>query len=284
MAGPDSDLGTSSQGAIPEMWEPWLISSDSDASEISQMTSNFHYYMNLPFELRSQIRTEAMRKAQKRSLIKKPLSRLASVSKEWRVDVEKVLFCEIRINPSEKRETSTFKRLFTDSRRKFLTRLDIAIDDDEETSPWHQRMGLLKIRQLMKTLGQFFHYINGWNFCREGEKQQCIEIVFTCHGTSGYHGERYRDPWLFISSLWEKKDLDFVTFHGLIPPNIALWAIKFKFPPSLNMVTHLTFPPDCVPVPAAKKVIQTMPNLETCVLKVKFGSDCGEGWRNFTGR
>lgn len=84
------------------------------------------------------------------------------------------------------------------------------------------------------------------------------------------------------SSLWGKKDLDLVTSRGLIPTNMALWAIKSKFPSSLNMVTHLTFLPDSVPLSAAQKIVKSMPNLEKCVLEVRFGSDSHEGWKDFT--
>lgn len=284
MAAPDSDLNTSSQS---DSSEGFLPESDSETSEISQTTSvtNFHCYIHLPFELRAQIRTEAIKAAQKRSPNKKPLSRLASVSKKWQDDVERVLFGEIRIDPLAKEQISTFKRLFTDRRKTFLTRLEIAIDDEEETSPWHQRMGLLQISQVMEKLGQFFHYINGWNFCREGKKQQSIDFIFVSQQLCpGHHSPKYEQPHMSIKSLWEKQDLNVVTNHGLIPVNIALWAVKSEFPSSLNMVTHLTFLPDCVPLSAAQKIIQTMPNLETCVLEVSFGSESEDGWRNFTGR
>lgn len=290
MAPPESDRDTSLQG---ETLEKPVIAQDGEASQSSPATSltTFHQYIHLPFELRAQIRTTAIKAAYPNSNPRKwpdgekPCSRLAIVSKEWQHDVERAVFGEVRIDPYDEEDVKKFKELFTDKRKKFLMRLDIAIDDDERTSPWHQRMGLLQISQVMGEIGQFFHYINSWNFCREGEKQQSIEIVFTTsHQTPGYHAPLHEQPQISIGSLWEKKDLDRLTKHGLITSNLALWAIKSEFPSSLNMVTHLTFLPDCVPLSAAQKIISTMPNLETCVLEVSFKSKSEDGWRNLTSR
>lgn len=290
MAPPDSDQDASSQGDTPEMS---LTTSESEASQINQTASltTFHGYMRLPFELRAQIRTAAIKSAYpnpnpwKWPDLEKPCSRLATVSKEWQDDVERAVFGQVRIDPCDEGDVAKFKEFFTDERKKFLTRLDIAIDDDKETSPWHEEMGLLRISQVMEKVGQLFHYINGWDFCREGEKQQCIEVVFTTpHQAPGHHDGKYEQPHMAISSLWEQEDLSLLTHRGLIPTDIALWAIKSEFPSSLNMVTHLTFLPDCVPFPAAQKIIQIMPNLETCVLEVGFSSESEEGWRNLKSR
>lgn len=284
MAPPDSDQDTSSQGDTSEIS---LTLSDSEASQINQTNdlTTFHYYIHLPFELRAQIRTEAIKSAQRWLQTKKDRGRLALVSKEWQDDVEKLMFGMIRIDPSNEGDVASFKRLFTDRRQKFLTRLDIAIDDDDKTSPWHKEMGLLLISQVMEKVGQFLHYINSWDFCKEGEKQQCIEIVFTAPPKNRRERDRTdEEPNVAISSLWEQENLDSLTRRGLIPTNIALWAVKSEFPSSLDMVTHLTFVPDCVPFPAAQKIVQTMPNLETCVLEVRFSSESEEGWRYLTSR
>lgn len=284
MAPPDGDQRTDQK--VENLEKPGTAQ-DGGTSQIGQHTdlTTFHHYIDLPFELRAQIRKEKMRPRGKRRKDPKPHSRLASVCKEWQDDVERVLFGAIRINPLDEEQISKFKELFTDRRKKLLTRLDIAIDDDEETSPWHQRMGLLQISQVMEKVGQFLHYINGWDFCRENEKQQSIDIIFMSERLKPVlRSPKCQMPYMFIRSLWEKKGLDFVTGRGLVPTNIALWAIKSEFPPSLNMVTHLTFLPDCVPLSAAQKIIQMMPNLETCNLEVSFGCKCEEGWRDFTGR
>lgn len=290
MAPPESDQDTSLEG---ETLEKPVVVQDGEASYISPATSltTFHGYMHLPFELRAQIRTAAIKSAYpnpnpwKWPDLEKPCSRLATVSKEWQDDVERALFCQIRIDPCDEVDVAKFKGVFTDERKRFLMRLDIAIDDEESTSPWHEEMGLLRISQVMEKVGQFFHYINSWEFCREGEKQQCIDIVFTTlHQNPGHHDQKYEQPHMAIRSLWEQDDFDLLTRRGLVPSNMALWAVKSEFPSSLNMVTHLTFLPDCVPFPAAQKIIQTMPNLETCVLEVRFSSESEEGWKHLTGR
>lgn len=290
MAPPESDQDTSLEG---ETLEKPVISQDGEASYINPATSltTFHHYIHLPFELRAQIRTAAIKSAYpnpnpwKWPHLEKPCSRLATVSKEWQDDVERALFGQVRVDPYDEQDVMKFKELFTPKRERFLIRLDIAIDDDKGTSPWHQRMGLLQISQVMGKIGQFFHYINGWDFYREGERQQSIKIVFTnSHQNPGYHAPLHEQPQISIGSLWEKKDLDRLTNRGLITTDIALWAIKSEFPSSLNMVTHLTFLPDCVPLSAAQKIISTMPNLETCVLKVSFKSKSEEGWTNFTSK
>lgn len=282
MASPDGDQRTSQK--VENLEKPGTAQ-DGGTSQISQTTdlTTFHYYIRLPIELRTQIRMEGMKPARKRSKYKIPRSRLASVSKEWQDDVERVLFRAIRINLLEEEQISQFKELFTDRRKKFLTRLDIVIDD-EDTSPWHQRMGLLQISQVMEKVGQFLHYISGWDFCREGEKQQSIDIIFVSKQRPRCRTPKDDPPHMSIRSLWEKEGLDLVTNRSLIPTNIALWAIKSEFPSSLNNVTHLTFLPDCVPLSAAQKIISTLPNLETCVLEVSFGTQSEEGWRSLTGR
>lgn len=290
MAAPNGDQDTSLRDDTPKMA---LTTLDSETSQIKRATSliTFHYYVYLPFELRAQIRTEAIKAVypnanpSKYPDGEKPCSRLATVSKEWQHDVERALFREVRIDPCNQVDVTKLKELFTPKRKRFLMRLDIAIDDDKGTSPWHQRMGLLRISQVMGQIGQFFHYINGWDLCREGEKQQSLKVVFTTsHQTPGCHAPMDEQPQISIGSLWEKKDLDRLTNRGLITTDIALWAIKSEFPSSLNMVTHLTFLPDCVPLSAAQKIISTMPNLETCVLEVSFNSNSEDGWRNFTSR
>lgn len=281
MAPPDSDQRTSQK--VENLEKPGIVQ-DGGTSQVSQAThlTAFHRYIHLPFELRAQIRKEAMEPARKRSLFKIPLSPFASVSREWQDDVERVLFKAIRIDPFEEEQISKFKELFTIRRKKLLTRLDIVIDYGD-ISPGYEKMGLLQISEEMEKVGQFLNYINAWDFCREGEKQQPIDIIFASLQRPRFRTTKYDRPRMSSKSLWEKEGLDLVTNRGLIPTNIALWAIKSEFPSSLNMVTHLTFNPDCVPLSAARKIISTMPNLETCVLQVSFGTQSEEGWRSLTG-
>lgn len=294
MAPSDGNQDTSLRG---EALEKLAKAQDREANQLGQPTTltTFHHYLHLPFELREQIRTAAIKAAYPNSNRSKwsqhevPCSRLALISKEWRDSVERALFSEIRIDPSDYEDVAKFKKLFTDTRKRSLKRLDIAIDDDYITGPWFEEMGLLRISQVMEKVGQFFQYINDWEFCRDGEKQQSIEIIFTGGPFyPGWRSHKDKQPHAATSSLWDKRDLNIVTSRGLIPTkiptNMALWAIKSEFPLSLNMVTHLTFPPDCVPLAAAQRIVQTMPNLETCVLEVGFRSDSQKGWKDFTGK
>lgn len=286
MAPSDGNQNTSLQS---EALEKPVTAHVGEAKQISQTTNlaAFHCYMHLPFELREKIRTAAIRAAHPSInpwSRDKPCSRLASVSKEWQEDVERVLFAEIRIDPSDAADVARLKELFTEERKRFLTRFEIAIDDEQFSGLWHRHMGLLGISQVMEKIGKFFQYISGWNFSRDGEKQRSIEIIFTSsHQRGGHHDPKDDQPFMGVSSLWEREDRNVLTSHGLIPTNMVLWAIKSEFPSALNMVTHFTFLPDCVPLPAAQKIIQTMPNLETCVFEVKFGTDCEEGWGALTG-
>lgn len=284
MAASDSDQDTSSLRDTSEMS---LTTAESKASQINQ-TNNltiFHCYIHLPFELRAQIRTAAIQASRKSPKCETPRTRLALVSREWQDDVERALFSQIKIDPSDEEDVATFNELFTDKRKRFLTRLDIAMDDDIYTSPWHKQMGLVGISQVMEKVGQFFQYLNRWDFCREDEKLRSIEVIFVSSVPSrGYHPPLDGKPHMDLSSFWDKRELRILTKDGFIPTNMALWVMKSEFPSALTMITHLTFNPDCVPLSAAQKIIQAMPNLETCVFSVGFPSDSGEAWSDLTGK
>ena len=276
-----------------EAHEMSVTAEDGESNPFGQVNNHaaFHRYLALPFELRAHIRALAIKAAiptsgyvhhREDSL---GCFRLASVSREWQDDVENALFSKIRVDPLDEEEVSEFEQPFTDRRKKFLTQLEVAVDDDEETGLWEGRMGLLEISQFMEKTGQLFQQLSGWNFSKDGNKQRSIDIMFTSLGRApGLHKGKYDDPLISTSSLWEENGLNKVTDNGLVPTNVTLWAIKSEFPSSLNMVTHLTFVPDCVPVAAAKRIIQVMPNLETCTFETSLGCESEEGWRDFTGK
>lgn len=211
--------------------------------------------------------------------------RLASVSKGWRNDVEKRLFSRIRINPSKKRHVLTFREFFAHERRRLLSQLEITIDD-RSTGPWHKDMGLLQISQVMEKVGHFLQYIKSWGDHRDGEQPRSIEIIFVSISATPdpYSRTRSLSTSVHTPSLWEEGfQLNTVTGSGRIPTNVALWAIKSEFPSVLDMVTHLTFPPDCVPLPAAQAMIQRMPKLKSCDFEIQF--DASQlGWKNLTGK
>lgn len=178
--------------------------------------------MQLPPELRAQIREQAIEEANRyyphwkslRDLDKEHGYRLASVSKEWQDDVERAFFRQVRVDPLDERDVATFKKHFTDKRRRFLRSLEIYLDDAEEPSPWHKDMGLLRISQLMEKFGQFYHHINSWDFCRDGKRQQPLEIIFeTMHW---FLGDEH--PFVGITSLWDERKRDAVTSQGISYP------------------------------------------------------------------
>ncbi|KAJ0115746.1 hypothetical protein J7T55_010569 [Diaporthe amygdali] len=254
------------------------------ANTTSQMRDNmtFHYFIQLPPELQSMIRTEAIDQAL-RNAIGRPFKGgpLASVSKEWKNDVEMRLFSRIRINPSKERHVLRFREFFTNERRRFLSQLEITIDD-RWTGPWHRDMGIVQISQVMEKIGHLLQYLQSWEVHRDEEQPRSIEIIFVSMSNT-------LDPSLttrlcssiHTSSLWEGSDLDMVTGSGQIPTNVALWAIKSEFPSTLDMVTHLTFPLDCVPLPAAQAMIQRMQNLKSCDFEIKVNAS-QLGWRNLS--
>lgn len=276
-----------SQGEAPRL--PTAV--DGEANVISRFSNHgaFHRYMDLPFDIRQQIRIEAITEVRgdfrQEDPPEKPCFPLALVSKEWAEDVEEALFSEIQINTLDEQEVSKFKELFsTDRRKSLLTRLDIAIDDTHETGPWYQPGGIVQISHLMETIGQFLHYINGWRIFRKSGSQQIEIVVVTSYWEHRFHNPIDKELYLIASSLWEWDDLELVTDRGWIPDDLPLKAISSEFPSSLNMVKHLGFPPNFLPLPAAQKIIQIMPNLETCLLESRLFADSGRAWKGLIGK
>ncbi|POS75850.1 hypothetical protein DHEL01_v205756 [Diaporthe helianthi] len=242
----------------------------------------FHNYPYLPFELRKPIRAFAIDAAVS-AYFEGSLgcSRLASVSKEWQGDVEKALFSKIRVDPLDEEEVSDFERYFTDRRKKYLTQFEVAVDDSPETGVWARDTGLLVISQVMEKTGQLFQQLAGWDFTGEGNKQRSLAIMFVS-SCSDPHMDRQGLPNdVGPRSLWEPNELSKLTRNG-IPTNVALWAIKSEFPSSLDMVTHFDFVADCVPIAAAKRIIQVMPNLKSFDMETCFSIQVEEGWRDLT--
>lgn len=136
-------------------------------------TMEFHRYMDLPFQIRKQIRKAAIDQELVPGINKsidwwhplvtnRNVARLAPVSKEWQQHVEGYLFEMIRIDPSDEEDVLRFKELFKHHRRKYLRVLDIIIDD-RPTGPWHVAGGMLPISLALEKIGQFFSYLISWD-------------------------------------------------------------------------------------------------------------------------
>ncbi|KAH8752795.1 hypothetical protein F5883DRAFT_201377 [Diaporthe sp. PMI_573] len=155
---------TIAEGDFQALAEP-VSAEDRGAGALTPISNytTFHHFIELPFEIQSQIRIEACEEAVLDSdsgVSEQRSCRLALVCKDWQHDIEKILFSQIRVDPSNEEEVLRFKELFTDKRKAYLTRLDIAIDDDFD-GPWHQEKGLLRISQVMTKIGHFLQYIDG---------------------------------------------------------------------------------------------------------------------------
>jgi hypothetical protein len=265
----------------------------------SKIDGTFHLYINLPFEIREQIRIEAIN-APVQPLFSElaytpgrigqdltPLHELATVSNEWRVDVERLLWSEILVDPSKEDEVRRFKVLVKEERRKSLKRLDIPLDASISTGPWHQELGLLRISQVMARVGQLLQQINQ-NY-ESSEKKRPVQLIFTLDDYR-YSTRQYRDKYPGFEtsgsyfSLWEQSNLLAVTQQGVVPTDTTMWAIKSEFPSSVDRVTSLSAPIDCIPFSAARTLIQGMPNLATCVLAFKVSPFLAEGWPHLTGK
>ncbi|KAG8157291.1 hypothetical protein KVR01_012999 [Diaporthe batatas] len=266
---------------------------DEEAGKANQMNNAmaFHRYMDLPFEIRRAIRARSIDQHQRMMVtdeegnwqFKVDLARLATVSKEWRKDIEKILFANIRFDSSKVESLSFLEAAFTPRRKRFIQSLDIIINDEQTVkSPWHKRMGLLEISRVMERTGHLFQWIN-WDFRQEVEDRQSIEIRFRSSSshTPNFEDAVPDDPSMQTSSLWMREILSRATNSGQVPTNIVLWAINFEFPSSLNMVTSLTFPPDCLPLPATLAFLRRMPNLKSCNFELAFKSTSEDAWGNF---
>ncbi|KAG8161960.1 hypothetical protein KVR01_007725 [Diaporthe batatas] len=262
---------------------------EAQRTSLGQATSydTFHRYRRLPLELRAMIRAFAIESARSRwpgylTNHKDPLpcSRLASISEEWQDDVEKALFSKIQIDPLDEDDILDFAKNFTERRKKYLTQLEVVMED-EESGFWQTNTGPLDLSRCMEKTGQLLQQLTGWNFS-DDNRQRSIAVIFTSRYLAiRRHREKDEDPLINTVSLWDPFQLSALT-ENRIPTNVALWAIKSEFPTPLNMITHLTLVPDCMPIAAAKTIIQTMPNLESCNFGIAFECTVEEAWRDFT--
>ncbi|POS74695.1 hypothetical protein DHEL01_v206915 [Diaporthe helianthi] len=237
----------------------------------NNVPNTFPRFMDLPPKIRKQICFETLLIDDDRG---KPFltSDLATVSKEWRDNIDEVLFNDIIIDTIDYEDVLTFKQMFsTDRRRRLLTRLNIAIDDSE-TGPWHMEHGIFQISRTMTSIGSFLGYINGWDFGKAGGGRRPLEIVFTTSRFPDAPVDWSNSRRLITNttSLWDEPCLRLACRDQLDLSFLPLRAVDSKFPSSLDMVTYLSISPDFMPEGVAKKMIQAMPNLETLVLDPRF--------------
>lgn len=284
MAEPDNDDSTSLLG---EALEKLMAAEDGESDELTQTNEilEFHRFVDLPAELRDQIRKEAIR--QEGFGRRNKLSPWATVCKEWQDDVEKIIFSRIEIDPANGEDGSKFKEIFIQRRRRFLTCLSIIIDD-REPGAWHSVMGLSQISLLMEKIGQIFQFISSWDLDRDKDRKEPpgMEIYLFCLGLhfSEFDSADPFDPTFQTTSLWTESQLDLLTNSNLLPTNMPLWAIRAEFPKTFSIANCLTFPLDCVPLPAAMAIMETMPNLTTCSFDLRFEKTCLQGIENLTGK
>lgn len=238
-------------------------------------------YLDLPPDVRNQILTEVINAARGDFGEVKPGnpgSTMALVSKVWQHDVEQILFGEISIDPADTQQVAMFKKVFIDERKKYLKRLDIDITNHDKDEG--QEKSLVRAAKAMARIGQFLTYINGWDFGKRS-----LEIVFK---TFDLPKDRMvlepkdKQRLVPINSPLDEYHLDIATKGGN-PADMPLRAISQEFPMSLDMVTHLSITPDILPSLAVKKILQTMPNLQTCFLNIRFPADCSASWQVFSG-
>ncbi|KAG8166487.1 hypothetical protein KVR01_002176 [Diaporthe batatas] len=236
-------------------------------------------FMDLPYNIRKRIRHEALLVDTDRG---KPFltSNLATVAKEWRDDIEEVIFNDITIDALDDPEVLAFKAMFaTDRRRQLLTRLNFAVDDSE-TGPWYKENDGLEIAQIVDSIGDFLKYIHRWDFRKEGGGRRPLEIAFA---TSQFpdakidwsHGHRLIPN---TTSMWEHSR-DRTAFGVMELCQLSsIFHKESKLPPFLDKVTYLSIPPDCIPHMMAQEVIEMMPNLETLILDPRFDVESDEPW------
>ncbi|KAL1882902.1 hypothetical protein Daus18300_000540 [Diaporthe australafricana] len=239
----------------------------------------FHRYIDLPPELRTLIRAAAIEEAAPDAMswhwrhgTQRNGNRLALVSKEWQEDVERSLFFRISIDLSIEEDVLRFKELFTEERKRFLRVLGIKIIS-QETSPLAMCEYLSRISEAMAKVGHFLHYFNRWEV--NGDGTPIYIYLVPSDRRDGHHAS-------WMNSLWNSQNLDRFSNFGMVPIDMASWAIKSEFPSSLNMVKELHFSIDCVPFHATREVIQRMPSLTTCSFAVSFNCDSPLGWENLT--
>lgn len=249
-------------------------------------TTEFHRYMDLPPELRDQIRNEII--VHQLYPNRRDFSKFATVSREWQDDVEKLRFGTIRIDLMNEEDASKFKEVFVPRRRGFLKFLEIIIDD-RKTGPWHSAMGLLQISQFMEKVGHLLQFISSWDvdldkYARQRPNLHIDFVSLDLELLKKEPGFVEGAPNFRTSSFWMESHVDLLTNSGLLPISMPLWAVNSSFPTSLGIATYLTFPLDCIPLPASLAMIRTMPNLDSCMFGLSFEKDCLEGFGNLTGK
>lgn len=273
MESPDND---ESMSLLGEALEKLMATEDWQPDEPVQKegATEFQRYMNLPAELRDQIRKEAFE--EQRS--SKQFAACAAVCKAWQPIVEERLFRSISIDPMNEQDATMFVTVFTQERRRRLLSALLVIIDDQKTGPWYSVGGLLPISLLMEKLGQILCFVNTWiwPFCLS------FNIEFVSRST--FDPDRHWMNEFQTSSLWTESHLDRVTNSGYLPTNMPMWTIRSEFPAPLNIASNLTLPIDCLPLPAAIALVQTMPNLKFCDFEVTFEMKSALGIASLIGK
>lgn len=296
----DNDDSTSLLG---EAMEKLMAAEDELSEELVQVgdTREFHRYMDLPFHIRAYILDEAVDQEIVSGtnehvdwfhpFVTNNVSRLAPVSKEWQKQIEDYLFEMIRIDPTVEEDVLRFKELFKHHRRRYLKALDIIVDD-RPTGPWHTAGGMLQISLAMEKVGQFFSYLSSWDstevasvITRDSGEVEGLEINFVSLnlGFPEVEFAPFGQPSIQTSSLWTASQLNLLTNSNL-SSDMPLRAIWSAFPKHFGLARNLTFPLDCVPLPATIAIMQTMPNLKSCSFELSLKTSSEEGMERLTGK
>ncbi|KAK7697204.1 hypothetical protein SLS64_013809 [Diaporthe eres] len=250
------------------------------------------------------------------------VSRLATVSKEWQQHIEDYLFEMIRIDPTVEEDVLKFKELFKNHRRRYLKTLDIIVDDRPtgpwHTAGGMLQINLAmeKVGQFLSYLISWDSDENeDLDSCDSGENEslssldsgesedldsgdssEAASIITWDFGeveglkinfvslNLDFPEVRFApkgEPSIQTSSLWTASQLNLLTSSDL-STEIPLPPISSAFPKRFGIARHLTFPLDCVPLPATIAIIQTMPNLKSCSFELSFESSSEEGMARLT--
>lgn len=259
---------------MTEKMQNLLASKDWQSSEPVQtgVATEFHRYMDLPPHIREMIREIAIE--QELTTVWDPdaewyedevfhgyIAPLASVSKEWQEDIESQLFSMIRIDPSAYEDAFIFQQLFKDKRRRrYLEVLDITLDD-RLTGPWYTDNGILQISQAMVNVRMCFDHLNSWG--PDKVANLAINFVSLALNFADFDKAPRAERSIRTTSLWTDSRLEFLGNTNLASDK-SLWAIWSESPKNFHVAESLTFPLDCVPLPATMAIIETMPNLTSC--------------------
>lgn len=292
MMPPDDDESTSLLG---EALAKLMACDDGQSEDPIQIgnTMTFHRYMDLPPDVREMIRTESIDQEYVDGINDRvdwfhpvvtnhDIARLAPVSKEWQEHIEAFLFGMIRIDPLVDEEVSKFKEQFKfkKHRRRHLQLLEIIVDD-RSTGPWHVANGILQISLTMEKLGQLFTHVGRWKSRNNGPLR--INFVSLDLDFPEVRFAPKGEPSIKTSSLWTDSQLDLLTTSNLAT-DMPLRAIWSAFPKKFRIATCLTFPLDCVPLPATIAIMEKMPNLESCFFELSLKRSSEEGMARLTGK